>query len=398
MKDTPKKRILITFARSHLALQLARRLKAVGHEVYTADSMRCHVSRFSNAVTGNFRVPGPRYDPEGYINALISIVEAKKIDLLIPVYEEISYLSKVRDRFPPSCELFCPDFPLYDQLHNKWNFQCKLEELGIDTLKKSLIRSQADVDQLSFSTPFALKACYSRASQNVRKVFPHESLKDITFDPHNPWLAQEWLDGECFCTYSVCHEGEVHAHAIYPVKYAINGKNCITFESIEHPDIFNWIQHFTKKINFTGQIAFDFIVSKDKKVYAIECNPRTTSGLLLFSDEDRIDNAFFKMNTRIIYPQNDARCQIAFGMILYGWKKCALPNNNLFKFLKTFCTTRDVVFSTQDPKPFLFKPLSFASILMTTRKYGVNIIDAFLHDHEWNGEPIELYQKHTKIS
>ena len=87
-----------------------------------------------------------------------------------------------------------------------------------------------------------------------------------------------------------------------------------------------------QEINFTGQIAFDFIESADKKLYAIECNPRATSGLLLFQNNDRLDQAFFAETQSPIFPQQGARKQIATGMCLYGWRKNALPENRLSKF------------------------------------------------------------------
>lgn len=385
-----KKNILITFGRSYLSLQLARQFKAAGHKVFIADSMRYHVTRFSNSVDKNFYVASPRFETEEYVKNLIDIIEAEKIDLLVPIYEEISYLSKIRDRFPKSCSLFFPDFELYDQLHNKWSFQCKLEELGFETLKKALIQNKEDVKKLNFKTPFALKACYSRASQKVKKIHPHQSLEDLEFESHNSWIAQEWLEGDCFCSYTVCHDGDVHAHSIYPVGYTSDGSCCINFESIEHPEILDWIKRFTKQTNFTGQIAFDFIQSPDKKIYSIECNPRATSGLLLFSEKDRLDQAFFKTNPCIVHPQPHAKCQIAFGMLLYGWRKKSTPNNTIFRFLKNFLLTKDVVLNLKDIKPFLYAPITLLNIFANSKKYGLPIQDTFIHDHEWNGESIKL--------
>ncbi len=388
--ETPQKRILITFGRSFLALQLARQLSAAGHKVFIADSMRYHITRFSNKITKNFYVPSPRFNAKGYVKVLVDIVEQEKIDLLIPIYEEISYLSKATHLFPKSCTLFFPDFDLYDQLHNKWSFQCKLDELGIKNLKKALIKNKEDLKTLDFKTPFALKACYSRASQKVKKVHPQDIPNDLKFESHNPWIAQEWLDGERFCTYTICQNGEVCAHSVYPVGYTLDGNSCIAFQSIEHPGVLDWVKKFVKKINFTGQIAFDFIESKDNKIYAIECNPRATSGLLLFNGADRLDRAFFKTTDKVILPKVNAKRQIAFGMLLYGWRKISIPNNNFFRFLKDLLTTKDVVLSPYDLKPVLFEPLILLNIMLNGKRYNLPIPDAFIYDHEWNGETITL--------
>lgn len=391
MTTASPKKILITYARSFLALELARQLRAAGHEIYIADSMHYPISLFSNAVKKRFKVPSPRYSPKEYIDGILNIVKKEHIDLLIPIYEEITWLSKVRQQFPSSCELFFPDFDQFEMLHNKWTYQCKLSSLGIPTLKNAIIRDRSDLDRFQFDRPFALKACYSRASQKVRKVYPHESLKDLTFDPNNPWLAQEWMDGNRYCTYSICRQGSVLAHSTYPVRYAIDGNSCVTFETIHHEGVYEWIKKFVKLINFTGQIAFDFIESPvDKQLYTIECNPRATSGVLLFKPEDGLDKAFLNNTTATIFPQQNARKQIAMGMLLYGWRKNALPNNSPLEYLKTLFTTGDVVLRLNDIKPFLFEPLTMANTYLISRKHKLSFLDAFIHDHEWNGEKITL--------
>ncbi len=388
MINHQNKKILITYGRSFLALELARQLHAAGHTVYVADSIRFHVARFSNAISKSYKVPSPRYHPEAYLEKLIAIVKQEKIDFLLPIYEETSLLSQAHDRIPEFCQLFCPPFELFDDLHHKWRFQCKLKELGIETLRAALVQSPHEISQLDFTTPFALKPCYSRASQKVKKVYPQQAVDNLSIEPYNPWIAQEWMEGDKFCTYTICHEGKIYAHSTYPVNYAIDGNSCLIFESITHPGIYAWIEHFVKSINYTGQIAFDFIESAQKKLYAIECNPRATSGLLLFnfSPETRLDRALFKKNASPLLPEPHARQQIATGMLLYGWKKSAIPNNNIFRFLKNFCSTKDVILRSTDLKPFLFQPLIFASIWKNSRKQKLSIPDYFTHDHDWNGE------------
>lgn len=394
MSASSPKKILITFGRSFLSLELARQLHGAGHQIFIADSMTFTVGRFSNSIKKSFKVPSPRFSPNEYVNSLINIVKKHEIDLIIPIYEEISWLSKVKDRFPTSCHLFFPDFELFDTLHNKWSYHCLLESLGIETLKASLVDKSIDKGNFKFDRPYALKACYSRASQKVRKVQPNESLKDLIIDPTNPWIAQEWMDGERFCTYSICHQGVVTAHSTYPVRYAIDGNSCVTFESVNHKGVFDWVCHFAKKINFTGQIAFDFIESKkDKRLYTIECNPRATSGIMLFDSSDRLDKAFLQENTTPIFPKPRARKQIATGMLMYGWRKNALPGNNMKKFLKDLFTTQDVVLRLTDLKPFIFEPLVIANIYKNSFKFRVSLPDAFIHDHEWNGEPITAFCK-----
>jgi hypothetical protein len=390
MHTTAPKKILLTFARSFLSLEIARHCRSAGHEVFVTDSLNRHVTKYSNAVKKSFRLPSPRFDTENYLKGLIEIINQEKIDLLVPVYEEISYITKAAHLFPSFCKIFAPQFDLYHELQNKWFFQKKLQSLGIETLKFSLIQNNSDLQQLDFTTPFAIKPCYSRASQQVKKVTPEQlpSIK-ITIEPHNPWIAQEWAVGKKYCTYSICHAGKICAHGVYPVNYAIDGNSCLTFKAIEHDGIFRWIANFVKQTNYTGQIAFDFIEMEDNQLFAIECNPRATSGLLLFGNKSDLCSAFFGTNDTPIKPKPGTRRQIAMGMLLYGWRKGSKPNNRLKNFLRDFFSTKDVIFQISDPKPFFSKPFIFTNFWLNSKRLGLTIPNFFTYDHDWNGEAIK---------
>lgn len=379
-------KILLTAARSPVTLDLARQLHRSGHDVFVADTTSLNASRFSNSVKETFVIPSPRLNPAAFLDALKKIVEEQKITLLIPIYEEILFLTKEAAKFPSFCRIFGPSFETVRTLHNKWMFYSKLTELGIDSPKTVLIQSEEELKNHPFSGNFALKKCYSRASLSLKKVSVKDTLPKIEIEPKNPWIAQEWLDGERYCTYSVCQNGEIKAHSAYPVGFAIDGTSCLTFKATDHPKILEWIEFFVRSINFTGQIAFDFIEQKDKKIYAIECNPRATSGVHLFHENDRLDKAFLNKTASIITPQKGRTKQLSQGMMLYGWRKGAHPNNTWKNFLKAFFTIQDVTYCKKDRLPFFAAPLIFVGIFAKAREHKISIPAAFTFDFEWNGE------------
>lgn len=383
-----QKNILITFGRSMWALAIARQLSANGHRIFTADSLNYHICSFSKKIIKNYKVDSPRFNPSSYVSSIIKIIKEEKIDLLLPIFEETSILSKYRDHFPSHCEVFCPSFELYHEIHNKWLFHTLLQKLGIKNLKACLVRSQDELQSIPIKGPFALKECYSRASQKVIKVLNSHNLPLIKIEPHNPLIAQEWMEGNRFCSYTICHEGKIYAHSLYPVSYAIGGKSCLLFEHVNHSEIYDWVNHFVSLTNYTGQIAFDFIESSEKVLYAIECNPRATSGSFLFNESDRLDHAFFRINSEPILPSRMERKQIAIGMLLYGWRSSSLVNLTLYNFFTDFFSSKDVVFRTTDIKPYLFQPLIFFFLIIKSSKHGLNIPSFFTYDHNWNGEAL----------
>lgn len=386
MATTQRKRFLLMGGRSTSTLDLARQLHAAGHEVLTADTTKWHICGASNAISKSLVIPSPRFEPEAFIKILLEIVNDEKIEMLIPTYEEVIYISKHLEKFPESCSVFSDSFEKLHYLHNKWLFYCRQKNHGIGSPETVLIRSQEDLNNLSISKSYALKACYSRASQSMLKVTPlQQSMPKIKIEPHNPWIAQEWLEGKRFCTYSICHNGIVKAHATYPVQFSIEGNSCLNFESVEHSKILEWVNRFVALENYTGQVGFDFFELSNGQIYAIECNPRATNGLLLFKSSDRLDRAFLNSVAAPIYPAIGNRKQIALGMLLYGMKT-AYKEKQIPAFLKTLLTTTDVVLNCKDFKPFLFQPFVFGLYMYQILKWRLNLPSYFTYDFNWDGE------------
>jgi hypothetical protein len=390
MSAFSRKTVLITFGRSFLSLHLARLMGAAGHDVLIADSLPLPIARFSSTVKKTFRTPRPRYEPVEWTKALAHIAGEQGVELIVPVHEGTEILAntikRYPDLFPDGSKLLFSDFDLEARLENKYEFQAALKTLGMPALDFALVRSQRDLEALNFERPYALKPVYSRGSQQVHKVGPGEELpRGLSFEAENPWIAQEWANGTNYCSYSVCHNGQVKAHAVYPVRYAIDGTSCLTFESIQHEGITAWVRECVKAFNFTGQMGLDFIEVPGRGLFTVECNPRATSGILLFDPETRVDKAFFGVNDEVIMPKPGASKMLGPGMLMYGWRKSALKDNTFRGFLRDYLRTDGVIFSRRDPRPSLALPLAMGNILAEAARYRVNIPEAFMHDHEWDG-------------
>ncbi len=360
----------------------------------TVDSIPVAISRFSNAVGEFHRVPPPKFEPLEYCRALARIVEENDVDMVIPVHEETDIIAMLAELFPPTCRLFLSDFDIENRLHHKYEFQELLVELGIPTRKFARVAGPEDAGSLDFDKPFALKRSYSRGSQKVHKVQPGDPLTWLEHDEQNPWVAQEWASGDKYCTYSVCHEGRIYAHATYPVDYAIDGSSCLNFRQVDHPRIQAWVADLVERIGFTGQIGFDFIEDgPDKDLFCIECNPRATSGIMMFSPEDGVDRAFLGTSdpeTEIITPAPAIDKMIGLGMMLYGWRADSRNGRSFRQFVRDFRGSSDVITRPGDQKPAVLLPLAYAGILRSCVKYRVGLAEGFMHDHEWDGLRISL--------
>ena len=381
------KKVLLTGVRSLFTLDLARRFHEKGYRVFTAETSLHHICRFSNAIEKNFVIPSPRFHSDRFITALVEICDREKIDIVVPTFEEIFCLAKGLHRFPKSCTILCENYETLDHLHNKWLFNKKIEHMGLSSPKSYLVHSQKELDELPLKAPYILKPSYSRSSMQVQKVTSATTPK-IKFTSHNPFVAQEFIHGKKFCSYSISHSGKLSAHVVYPVDISIEGNSCLNFKVISHAGIEEWIKHFVEKENFTGQIAFDFIENSQGKLYAIECNPRGTSGLHLFQKKDDLPNAFLNFSDKCIYPTIGYSKQIIWGMLLYGWKTTR-PSIFIRKFLKT----KDIIFSLQDIKPFLYQPLLFGVYIFKSLKLRARLPAMFTFDIDWNGQEATTFEQ-----
>ena len=375
--------ILLTGGRAPATLELARAFHRAGHTVFMAESLRGHLSQPSTAVKANFVVPAPRQNKEAFLLALQRIIVENKIDILIPTCEEIFYVSMGQDKLP--CVVFSEPIKKLNTFHNKWSFVVNAIGLDLYAPETILISNQDDIlHAYAHWRSLVLKPVYSRFAARTLIMPPlKEAISKLKFD--SPWVAQEFLEGQQYCTYSVCHSGVVHAHTTYPSNFTAGQGATIVFEHVEHPAIFNWVRTFVRENNFTGQIAFDFIQTPQGHLYALECNPRATSGVHLLASNPLFVDAFINPKPGCVTPLDKSTHMIAAAMLMYALP-AAIKNGKFLHWLKTFLSSNDVIFDIRDPLPFLLQFRSIFSYLALARKQGGTPLEASTFDIEWNGK------------
>lgn len=375
--------ILLTGGRAPATLELARAFHRAGHTVFMAESLRGHLSQPSAAVKANFVVPAPRQNKEAFLIALKQIIVENKIDILIPTCEEIFYVSMGRDELP--CTVFAEPIKKLNVFHNKWSFVVNAIGMDLYAPETILISNQDDVlHAYAHWRALILKPVYSRFAARTLIMPPlQKALSTLKFE--TPWVAQEFLVGQQYCTYSVCHNGVVHAHTTYPTNFTAGPGATIVFEHVEHPAIFNWVKTFVRENNFTGQIAFDFIQTAAGQLYALECNPRATSGVHLLASNPMFVDAFIDPKPGCVTPLDRSSHMLSAAMLMYALPD-AIKKGNLINWLKTFFTSNDVIFDLRDPMPFFLQLRSVFAYLALARRYGITPLEASTFDIEWNGK------------
>ncbi len=372
--------LLLSGGRAPATLELARAFHRAGHTVFMAESLRAHLSAPSNAITKNFLVPPPRQNTAGFLNALEKICAENKIDLLIPTCEEIFYVAMGRHRFPA----FVESLEKLRPLHHKYDFITTAQRLGLSVPGTMLIDSATRLQSAFEAWPaLVLKPVYSRfAARTLMRVGLHQALSTLTFD--SSWAAQEFIAGEQVCTYSVCHNGRMTAHTAYRSDFTAGQGATILFRHVEHQKIFAWVNKFVAALSFTGQIAFDFIETAGGEIFAIECNPRATSGIHLLAGAPRFVDSFFDSTLECVTPSSTDSSMLLSGMLIYGLP-AALKKGKFQKWFTACTSSRDVIYRRDDPLPALLQFRSILHYLRLARRENISALEASTFDIEWNG-------------
>jgi len=363
------KRILLTGGRAPATLELARLFHAQGHAVFSAESLATNLLTSSRSVVGRYRLPSPRFQPDQYAQALVDLIQQARIDLLIPTCEEIFWIARNLEKLSHYCQVFTEPLPRLQPLHNKFTFIQLAQQYHLHVPETSLE---------SVPPPFILKPIYSRfATQTI--LHPKANV----LPPPN-YIAQRFLSGRQLCTYSVARNGRLLAHTCYPAHFTAGRGATIYFEHIAHAAALQWVQTFVERYAFSGQIAFDFIET-DSGLYALECNPRATSGIHLLASNPNFANAFWDDPTDLIEPMAGATAQLSLAMLVYALPT-ALASRSVSRWLIAFGSARDVLLRWNDPLPALWQLFSLATFFWWAAKYHLSPIAASTFDIEWNGD------------
>lgn len=361
--EVPLKSVLISGGKMTKALQLARLFHQSGHRVVMVESHAYWLigHRFSRAVDRFYTLP--KSGSSDYEQALLELVKREKIDVYVPVCSPVASLhdSLAIPLLAAHCDVMHvhPDTILL--LDDKFKFFQAAQQLELSVPKSFLIVDPEEVALIDLSKeqrPYILK---SIAYDPVRRLdltkLPLESVqataafaRSLPISRSNPWILQEFIAGQEFCTHGTFRKGELRVHGCCK-----SSAFQLNYESVEHPAIQAWVEKFGAGLQLTGQASFDFIEAfDDGKLYAIECNPRTHSAITMFYNHPGVAEAYLGNKTlqRPVTPLKSSKP--TYWIYHEVWKLLThLRSKKLFAATRgTIRQGKDAIFDWQDPLPF----------------------------------------------
>jgi predicted ATP-grasp superfamily ATP-dependent carboligase len=384
--------VLVTSSRFPHALCEIRRFGERGHDVYAADTFREAPGSHSKYVVESFVTPSPTFTTEAYISDLEEIVASRRIDLLVPSFEEALYIAEHKTRFDRLTQAFCSPFGVLTTLHDKSSFVELSREIGVRVPKTVLVQSD---DELRYALrsfrEYIARPAYSRGGTslltNTGPLAFRMELASCKPTALEPWIVQEFVHGIDVCSFSIAHQGHIAAHCTYEHPKTIEHAGGILFESVNEPESLHITARYAEALGYDGQISFDYIRTNEGLV-AIECNPRPTAGVFMMSSDVFCDAiARTKRGPANVVPAG-VRRQIKIAIMRDMWRNWRqIPRD-----IRILCSgVADVYAERGDTIPALYSLLSYTHVNAFRRHMKVNqacptdLVAAQFFDVLWNG-------------
>jgi hypothetical protein len=378
--------VLITGARAPACLEWARAFHEEGWRVSVADSLSLPLSRGSRAVDSFFRLPEASAGASAWGEALRAVVERAAVDVVLPTCEEAFYLAHEKAKLPAGCRAIVADFSVMASLHHKGEFAARTSGWPVGTPETHAISERSQLARFEPEPEnWVFKPAFSRFAARTLIRPGRAALARLVPTASDPWVAQRFIAGREYCTYSVLGDGRVHAHVCYHPKYRVGKGSGIFFEPADPPAVRGFVEHFARETNYAGQVGFDFIEQADGKTFVLECNPRTTSGVHLLSGRSRLMVDAILGRGGVAAGGDEpagmvGMAMLVFGVPRYGWRGGA--------FWRDAWRARDAITRWRDPGPALLQLIGLGEIACRAIRRRCPLLVAATQDIEWNGGPL----------
>ena len=357
------KTILISGGKMTKALQLTRSFHRAGHRVILCESAKYWLTghRFSWAVDRFYTIPQP--DADGYIDALLEIVKTEGVDVYIPVCSPVAsyYDALATETLAPYCEVMHVDPTMVQKLDDKERFATLATSLELPVPDSHCITHPLQVMDFDFATQQRQYILKSIPYDSVRRLdltkFPRDTpaqtaafVRELPISIDHPWILQEFITGQEYCTHSTVRDGEVRLHCCCE-----SSAFQINYQMVDKPEIEAWVRKFVAGLKLTGQVSFDFLQTADDRIYAIECNPRTHSAITMFYNHPDVATAYLDREplAEIVKPLASSRP--TYWIYHEIWRLLTHLDNptQTRQRLQIIFSGKDAIFDWFDPLPFL---------------------------------------------
>ncbi len=293
-------------------LTLARLFYEAGHNVIGADFEPSGVpvsGRFSVSLKKFYKLtkPNPTTGAAPYVQELLSLINREHVDLWVSCSGVASAvedgLAKEIVEKKTSCKAIQFDVSTTSTLHEKSSFIEKTVSLGLPAPETHTVTSRHAVHKVLHNAhvkQYIMKTVgMDDAARGDMTLLPrptvsetYQHMSSIKINKDSPWVLQQYIKGEEYCTHALIIRGEVKAFVACPSSELLMHYQALPAQSALSRAMLEFTTEFARRCGsgFTGHLSFDFLVEEreSKKgvelmLYPIECNPRAHTAVALFN-------------------------------------------------------------------------------------------------------------------
>ncbi|KAK8133361.1 hypothetical protein PG984_005373 [Apiospora sp. TS-2023a] len=342
-----RRTVLVTGVGMAKGLTLARAFHLSGHRVIGADfeapGIPCS-GHSSSALSAFYRMPKPDHSTpsspnsrnsskagaaDAYVERLVDIVRTDGVDLWVScsgvasAAEDAVAKEAIERRTKCKCVQF--DLATTMRLHEKDTFMAETARLGLPCPETHTVTSQGEIlrildasssadqeksNEKKKQRKFILKPIgVDDANRGNMTLLPLPTrpetetyLSRLPITAANPWIVQQYIPGGAeYCTHALIIKGQVRCFAACPSAELLMHYEALPADSALFQAMLKFTREFVKRSDaqegeeMTGHLSFDFMVEEDevtekgcrREMYAIECNPRAHTAVVLFARPGR---------------------------------------------------------------------------------------------------------------
>jgi predicted ATP-grasp superfamily ATP-dependent carboligase len=277
---TSPPRILLSEGSSLSSREAITALGLAGHRVELVSSNPICLGRFSRFVSRVHRAPASGADPDGYLAAVLEVVQRDNIDALLPVHEQAYLFAAARRQLPAGLGIALADFETFERVQSKAGFAALLTQLKIPQPKTEIIGSAGEF-AAERPFPFFVKAAFGTASAGVWRVGDARQRDALLLQLQQinafaeGLLVQAAVVGSLERTQAVFDRGRLVACHIYRQVVEGPGGGDVLKISVVNTEVRDTVARIGQALAWHGALSFDYIRDDATRTpHFIDANPR----------------------------------------------------------------------------------------------------------------------------
>jgi hypothetical protein len=364
--------VLLTIGRMPKAVDLARAFHGAGWRVVVADPHPWHPARLSHAVARSHRVPAPSDGPHAYLAAMARIAADEKARLVVPVSEETLHVVAL------DAPVFAMPAEEVRAAYDKLAFAQAARALELAAPETALLGS-TEAAAIAAAGEVVVKPRFGSAGRGLRLVAAGALLPAPGAEP---MLVQRRIAGDILSTCGIARQGRVVANVVYRGE-VFSGSVAVAFARVpRHDAIARWVETFVAATGWTGFVSFDFIVDASGVAWAIECNPRVTSGVHFMAPADLARAVLDETFPGPVAARDVGLLQQVWTTLTETWAAVRNPPERARR-MRVLFSARDVTWHWRDPLPLLLMPFASWRIMWLAASRRISFGEAATLDISW---------------